>query len=98
MPQTKEAISHAQAAGVPMVFAINKIDKPGANPDKIKEQLSQMNILIEEWGGKYQAQEISAKHGKNIDELLEKVILEADMLELKANPNKIGRASCRERV
>nr|WP_299207759.1 translation initiation factor IF-2 [uncultured Brumimicrobium sp.] len=88
MPQTKEAISHAQAAGVPMVFAINKIDKPGANPDKIKEQLSQMNILIEEWGGKYQAQEISAKHGKNIDELLEKVILEADMLELKANPNK----------
>src|SRR5690554_6526441 len=88
MPQTKEAISHAQAAGVPIVFAINKIDKPGANPDKIKEQLSQMNILIEEWGGKYQAQEISAKHGKNIDELLEKVILEADMLELKANPNK----------
>lgn len=88
MPQTKEAISHAQAANVPMVFAINKIDKPGANPDKIKEQLSQMNILVEEWGGKYQAQEISAKHGKNIDELLEKVILEADLLELKANPNK----------
>ena len=88
MPQTKEAISHAQAAGVPMVFAINKIDKPGANADKIKEQLSQMNILIEEWGGKYQAQEISAKHGQNIDELLEKVILEADLLELKANPNK----------
>src|SRR5690554_8056540 len=88
MPQTKEALPISQAAGVPMVFAINKIDKPGANPDKIKEQLSQMNILIEEWGGKYQAQEISAKHGKNIDELLEKVILEADMLELKANPNK----------
>src|SRR5690554_5981233 len=88
MPQTKEAISHAQAAGVPMVFAINKIDKPGANPDKIKEQLSTMNILVEEWGGKYQCQEISAKHGKNIEELLEKVILEADMLELKANPNK----------
>ncbi|HLV40863.1 MAG TPA: translation initiation factor IF-2 [Brumimicrobium sp.] len=88
MPQTKEAISHAQAAGVPMVFAINKIDKPGANADKIKEQLSQMNILVEEWGGKYQAQEISAKHGQNIDELLEKVILEADLLELKANPNK----------
>ena len=88
MPQTKEAISHAQAAGVPMVFAINKIDKPGANADKIREQLSNMNILVEEWGGKYQAQEISAKHGQNIDELLEKVILEADMLELKANPNK----------
>ncbi|RYM35668.1 translation initiation factor IF-2 [Brumimicrobium glaciale] len=88
MPQTKEAISHAQAANVPMVFAINKIDKAGANPDKIKEQLSQMNILVEEWGGKYQCQEISAKHGKNIEELLEKVILEADLLELKANPNK----------
>ena len=88
MPQTKEAISHAQAAGVPMIFAINKIDKPGANPDKIKEQLSNMNILVEEWGGKYQSQEISAKHGKNIDDLLEKVILEADMLELKANPDK----------
>ncbi|SFT66936.1 bacterial translation initiation factor 2 (bIF-2) [Lishizhenia tianjinensis] len=88
MPQTKEAISHAQAAGVPMVFAINKIDKPGANPDRIREQLSQMNILVEDWGGKYQAQEISAKKGLNIDELLEKVILEADLLELKANPNK----------
>ncbi|HZH87390.1 MAG TPA: translation initiation factor IF-2 [Brumimicrobium sp.] len=88
MPQTKEAISHAQAANVPMVFAINKIDKPGANPDKIREQLSNMNILVEEWGGKYQCQEISAKHGKNIEELLEKVTLEADLLELKANPNK----------
>mgnify|MGYP001150325785 CR=1 FL=1 len=88
MPQTKEAISHAQAADVPMIFAINKIDKPGANPDKIKEQLSAMNILVEDWGGKYQAQEISAKKGENIDELLEKVILEADLLELKANPNK----------
>lgn len=88
MPQTKEAISHAQAAGVPMVFAINKIDKPGANPDKIKEQLSQMNILVEEWGGKYQSQEISAKQGLNIDELLEKVLLEAEMLDLKANPDK----------
>jgi translation initiation factor IF-2 len=88
MPQTKEAISHAQAADVPMIFAINKIDKPGANPDKIKEQLSAMNILVEDWGGKYQAQEISAKKGQNIDELLEKVILEADLLELKANPNK----------
>lgn len=88
MPQTKEAISHAQAAGVPIVFAINKIDKPGANPDKIKEQLSQMNILVEEWGGKYQSQEISAKKGTNIEELLEKVLLEAEVLELKANPNK----------
>ena len=88
MPQTKEAINHAQAAGVPMVFAINKIDKPGAYPDKIREQLSQMNLLVEEWGGKYQCQEISAKKGTGVDELLEKVLLEADMLELKANPNK----------
>ena len=90
MPQTKEAISHAQAAGVPMVFAINKIDKAGANPDKIKEQLSQMNILVEDWGGKYQSQEISAKNGVNIEELLEKVLLEAELLELKANPNKLA--------
>ncbi len=88
MPQTKEAISHAQAAGVPMVFAINKIDKAGANPDRIREQLSAMNILLEEWGGKHQAQEISAKQNVNIDLLLEKVILEAEMLNLKANPNK----------
>ncbi len=88
MPQTKEAISHAQAAGVPMVFAINKIDKPGANPDKIREQLSQMNILVEDWGGKYQVQEISAKQNLNIDELLDKVLLEAELLRLKANPNK----------
>jgi len=88
MPQTKEAISHAQAAGVPMVFAINKIDKPGANPDKIREQLSQMNILVEDWGGKYQVQEISAKQNLNIDELLDKVLLEAEILSLKANPNK----------
>jgi len=88
MPQTKEAISHAQAAGVPMVFAINKIDKPGANPDKIREQLSQMNILVEDWGGKYQVQEISAKKNVNIDLLLEKVLLEAEMLNLRANPNK----------
>ncbi len=88
MPQTKEAIAHAQAADVPIVFAINKIDKPGANPDKIKEQLSGMNILVEEWGGKFQSQEISAKKGLNIEELLEKVLLEAEMLELKANPNK----------
>ena len=88
MPQTKEAISHAQAAGVPMIFAFNKIDKPGANPDKIREQLSAMNILVEEWGGKFQTQEISAKQGLNIDALLEKVLLESDMLELKANPEK----------
>ncbi len=88
MPQTKEAISHAQAAGVPMVFAINKIDKPGANPDKIREQLSAMNILVEDWGGKYQVQEISAKQNLNIDALLDKVLLEAEMLNLKANPDK----------
>ncbi len=88
MPQTIEAINHAQAAGVPMVFAINKIDKPGAQPDKIKEQLSQMNILVEDWGGKFQCQEISAKKGIGVEELLDKVLLETDMLELKANPNK----------
>ena len=88
MPQTVEAINHAQAAGVPMVFAINKVDKPGAYPEKIREQLSQMNILVEDWGGSYQCQEISAKHGLNVDKLLEKVLLEAEMLELKANPNK----------
>lgn len=88
MPQTKEAISHAQAANVPMVFAINKVDKAGANPDKIREQLSAMNILVEDWGGKYQSQEISAKQGLNIEELLEKVLLESDLLDLKANPNK----------
>ena len=88
MPTTREAISHAQAAGVPMVFAINKIDKPGANPDKIREDLANMNLLVEEWGGKYQCQEISAKKGTGVDELMEKVLLEADMLELKANPNR----------
>ena len=88
MPQTIEAINHAQAAGVPMVFAINKIDKPNANPDHIKEQLSQMNYLVESWGGKYQDQEVSAKKGINLDKLLEKVLLEAEMLDLKANPNK----------
>ena len=88
MPQTVEAINHAQAAGVPMVFAINKIDKPQANPDHIKEQLSQMNYLVESWGGKYQDQEVSAKKGINLDKLLEKVLLEAEMLDLKANPNK----------
>ena len=90
MPQTKEAIAHAQAAGVPMVFAINKIDKPGANPDTIRRQLSEMNILVEDWGGKYQCQEISAKKGINVDKLLEKVLFETDLLELKANPNKLG--------
>lgn len=88
MPQTVEAINHAQAAGVPIVIAINKIDKPGANPDKIREALSQLNILVEEWGGKVQCQEISAKKGLNIDALLEKVLLEAELLDLKANPNK----------
>jgi len=88
MPQTKEAINHAQAAGVPIIFAFNKIDTPGANVDKIKEELSQMNILVEDWGGKFQSQEISAKMGTGIDELLEKVVLEAELLELKANPSK----------
>ena len=88
MPQTVEAINHAQAANVPMVFAINKIDKPGANPDTIRRQLSEMNILVEDWGGKYQCQEISAKKGLNVDKLLEKVLLETDILDLKANPNK----------
>ena len=88
MPTTKEAIAHAQAAGVPMVFAINKIDKPGANPDKIREDLANMNLLVEDWGGKYQCQEISAKKGIGVDELMEKVLLEADMLDLKANPNR----------
>ena len=88
MPQTKEAISHAQAASVPMIFAINKMDKDGANPEKIKEQLASMNILVESWGGKFQSQEISAKKGANIDLLLEKILLETDILELKANPNK----------
>ena len=90
MPQTIEAINHAQAANVPMVFAINKIDKPGADPEKIRRQLSEMNILVEDWGGKYQCQEISAKKGINVDKLLEKVLLETDLLELKANPNKLA--------
>ena len=93
MPQTKEAINHAQAAGVPIVFAFNKIDKEGANVDRLREELSAMNILVEEWGGKYQTQEISAKFGTNVEELLEKVLLEAEMLELKANPNKKGRGT-----
>ena len=93
MPQTIEAINHAQAAGVPMVFAINKVDKPGANPDKIREQLSNMNILVEDWGGKYQCQEISAKKGDGVYELLEKVLLEAELLELKANPKRRAKGS-----
>lgn len=93
MPQTVEAINHAQAAGVPMVFAINKVDKPGANPDKIREQLSNMNILVEDWGGKYQCQEISAKKGDGVYELLEKVLLEAEMLDLKANPKRRAKGS-----
>lgn len=93
MPQTIEAINHAQAAGVPMVFAINKVDKPGANPDKIREQLSNMNILVEDWGGKYQCQEISAKKGDGVYELLEKVLLEAEMLDLKANPKRRAKGS-----
>ena len=96
MPQTKEAISHAQAANVPMIFAFNKVDKDGANPDKIKEQLSAMNLLVEEWGGKYQSQDVSAKTGKGIDELLEKVLLESDMLSLKANPNKLAKGTVLE--
>jgi len=90
MPQTKEAISHAQAAGVPLVFAINKIDKPDANPEKVKEELAQMNLLVEDWGGKVQSHDISAKMGTGVDELLEKVMLEAELLELKANPKKNG--------
>jgi translation initiation factor IF-2 len=88
MPQTREAISHAQAAGVPMIFAINKIDKDGANPQKIYEQLSQMNLLVEEWGGKYQSQQLSAKKGLNVDALLEKILLEAELLDLKSNPDR----------
>ena len=93
MPTTREAIAHAQAANVPMVFAINKIDKPGANPDKIREDLANMNLLVEDWGGKYQCQEISAKKGIGVDELLEKVLLEAEMLDLKANPNRKATGS-----
>ncbi len=93
MPQTKEAISHAQAAGVPIIFAINKIDKPNANPDNIKTQLSTMNLLVEDWGGNIQSQEISAKTGQGVEELLEKVLLEAEVLELKANPNKIANGA-----
>lgn len=96
MPQTKEAINHAQAAGVPIIFAINKIDKPGANPEKIKEQLSAMNLLVEDWGGKIQSQDISAKHGTNVNELMEKILLEAELLELKCNPDKVARGAVLE--
>jgi translation initiation factor IF-2 len=93
MPQTKEAISHAQAAGVPIVFAINKIDRPDANPERIKEQLAGMNLLVEDWGGKIQSQDISAKQGLNVDKLLEKVLLEAELLDLKANPNRLAKGT-----
>ena len=93
MPQTKEAINHAMAAGVPIVFAINKVDKPTANPDKIKEELAAMNYLVEEWGGKYQSQDISAKKGMGVEDLLEKVLLEAEMLDLKANPDRNATGS-----
>jgi len=93
MPQTKEAINHAQAAGVPMVFAINKIDKPGANPERIKQELAEMNLLVEDWGGKFQCQEIAAKSGLNVELLLEKILLEAEMLDLKANPNKLAKGT-----
>ena len=93
MPQTIEAINHAQAAGVPMVFAINKIDKPGANPDRLREHLANMHILAEDWGGTFQCQEISAKKGTNVDKLLEKVLLEADLLELKANPKRRAKGT-----
>ena len=96
MPQTKEAINHAQAAGVPMIFAFNKMDRPDASADRIREQLSQLNILVEEWGGKYQTQELSAKTGAGIDELLEKVLLEAEMLELRANPNRMATGTVLE--
>ena len=91
MPQTIEAINHAQAAGVPIVVAINKIDKPGANPERLKQQLADRNILVEEWGGKYQSVEISAKQGTKVDQLLEKILLEAEILDLKANPERLAR-------
>ena len=96
MPQTKEAISHAQAGGVPIIFAINKIDKDGANPDKVKESLASMNLVVEDWGGKIQSQDISAVSGIGVDELLEKVLLEAEMLDLKANPNKLSSGTILE--
>ena len=93
MPQTKEAISHAQAAGVPIIFAINKVDKQTANPDKIKEGLAAMNLMVEDWGGKIQSQDISALKGTGVDELLEKVLLEAELLELKANPERKSKGT-----
>ena len=93
MPQTKEAISHAQAASVPIVFAINKMDKPTANPDKVKESLASMNLMVEDWGGKIQSQDISALNGLGVKELLEKVLLEAELLELKANPNRKAKGT-----
>ena len=93
MPQTKEAISHAQAAGVPIIFAINKVDKQTANPDKIKERLASMNLMVEEWGGKIRSQDISALKGTGVEELLEKVLLEAELLELKANPNRKSKGT-----
>ena len=93
MPQTKEAISHAQAASVPIVFAINKIDRPNSNPDKIKESLAGMNLMVEDWGGKIQSHDISALNGTGVNELLEKVLLEAELLELKANPSKRGKGT-----
>ena len=96
MPQTKEAISHAQAGGVPIIFAINKIDKEGANPDKLKESLASMNLVVEDWGGKIQSQDISALSGKGIDELLEKVLLEAEIMDLKANPDKLSTGTILE--
>ena len=96
MPQTKEAISHAQAGGVPIIFAINKIDKEGANPDKVKESLASMNLVVEDWGGKIQSQDISALSGKGVDELLEKVLLEAEIMDLKANPDKLSTGTILE--
>jgi translation initiation factor IF-2 len=93
MPQTKEAISHAQAAGVPIIFAINKIDKPNSNVEKIKEKLAGMNLLVEDWGGKIQSHDISAKVGTGVKELLEKVLLEAELLDLKSNPNKAAQGT-----
>ena len=93
MPQTKEAISHAQAAGVPILFAINKIDRPTADPEKIKGELAEMNFLVEDWGGKYQSQDISAKIGTGVPEILEKILLEAEMLNLRANPNRLAKGT-----
>ena len=93
MPQTKEAISHAQAAGVPIIFAINKIDRPTSDSEKIKGELAELNFLVEDWGGKYQSQDISAKTGEGVKEILEKILLEAEMLDLKANPNRLAQGT-----